>query len=166
MWVRVELVRQIFQSCSCVGFDVLRVESGKTELIGEEHGNTTTQRCSDQFVRVGSDAFRETRAKGDCVSETTPLSVVILSPTSMKSPFPDHRCFAIHKNWLPQPHRSSLSRSTYNGFPEVSQYFVSMTLIPFSYATPGDPRDHSPIGGTDGLFWGRRSNARISQERP
>ena len=28
--------RQIFQSCGCGGFDVLRVEPGKTEFIGEE----------------------------------------------------------------------------------------------------------------------------------
>src|SRR4029077_5604895 len=84
--------RQIFQSCGCGGFDVLRMEPGKTELIGEEHGKTTAQRCSDQFVRVRSDAFRETRAKrilrvrehaafgGHCAGSLTQGS------------FPDYRC--------------------------------------------------------------------------
>ena len=55
--------RQIIQSCGRCGFDALRVEAGETKLIGKEHGKAPAQCCRDQFVRVGSDAVRETRVK-------------------------------------------------------------------------------------------------------
>jgi hypothetical protein len=96
MRVRVPARCQILHCGSCGRFDSLRVKTGKIELIGQGHGKTAAQRCGDQLVRVGSDAFRETCAKRILrVSEHATFGRD-RAGSFPQAPFPDDRSVAMH----------------------------------------------------------------------